>query len=81
MIEWLFGCRHKHTSRVWTPKNHPEKSRVVCLTCGQEFHYDLHTMRVGKRLPAPRPRAWDDGIPKSNTGQTINPTLIDKEAL
>ena len=34
MIEFAFGCHHRHVSRVFTIKKRTYK---VCLDCGHEF--------------------------------------------
>jgi len=34
MFQFVFGCRHRHLSRVFTIKNRTYK---VCFDCGEEF--------------------------------------------
>ena len=34
MFRFVFGCRHRHLSRVFTIKNRTYK---VCFDCGDEF--------------------------------------------
>ena len=34
MFRFVFGCRHRHLSRVFTIKNRTYK---VCFDCGEEF--------------------------------------------
>ena len=34
IFEFLFGCRHRHMSRLFTIKRRTYK---VCFDCGQEF--------------------------------------------
>ena len=34
VFQFLFGCRHRHLSRVFTIKRRTYK---VCFDCGQEF--------------------------------------------
>jgi hypothetical protein len=34
MFKFVFGCRHRHLSRVFTIKNRTYK---VCFDCGEEF--------------------------------------------
>ncbi len=58
----MFGCRHKHMSRVFTPKRvgvaHAE-SYVVCLDCSAKFAYDWETMTRGKGIkPEVVPITW-----------------------
>jgi hypothetical protein len=52
MVKLLFGCRHRRLTRPMTPVNRvsltPGITYVACLDCGQQFHYDLVTMRMGK---------------------------------
>lgn len=43
ILDWLFGCTHAETSRVFTIDG---RSYVVCLTCGKEMNYDLEQMRI-----------------------------------
>jgi hypothetical protein len=59
---WLVRCRHKKCSLPITIKPGKQASGVaaltgtyfVCLDCGKEFAYDLHTMRVVK-APSSKP--------------------------
>lgn len=34
LLEFIFGCRHRHISRVFTIKH---RTYRVCFDCGQEF--------------------------------------------
>lgn len=34
LLEFIFGCRHRHLSRVFTIKHRTYK---VCFDCGREF--------------------------------------------
>jgi hypothetical protein len=34
MLQFIFGCRHRHLSRVFTIKHRTYK---VCFDCGREF--------------------------------------------
>jgi hypothetical protein len=43
VFQFIFGCRHRHLSRVFTIKHRTYK---VCFDCGREFD-----------LPDPKPRA------------------------
>jgi hypothetical protein len=40
---FIFRCRHKVTSRVFT---RDKVKYIVCLECGFEFEYDLERMSV-----------------------------------
>jgi hypothetical protein len=44
MFDALFGCRHRHLSRVFTIKHRTYK---VCFDCGREF--DLPSAHEPKR--------------------------------
>jgi hypothetical protein len=50
----LFGCRHKRITRPMTPARKPGaqmgSTYVVCLDCGQQFHYDVANMRMGAQV-------------------------------
>jgi hypothetical protein len=53
VINWLFGCRHRELSRVFTTvgkSGFTKQHRVVCTRCGTEYEYDLTHMRRGKKL-------------------------------
>jgi hypothetical protein len=45
IFQFLFGCRHRHLSRVFTIKHRTYK---VCFDCGREF--DLPDAHAPKRL-------------------------------
>lgn len=45
MFQFVFGCRHRHLSRVFTIKKRTYK---VCFDCGQEF--DLPSAHSPERL-------------------------------
>jgi transcription elongation factor Elf1 len=54
--DYLFGCTHANTSRVFTVrlKKWPrtvKRTYVCCLDCGQEFSYDWQNMRIAKESP------------------------------
>ncbi len=55
LLNLLFGCRHRRISRPMTAAHRPgmpaAATYVVCLECGQQFHYDLSRMRIGKPMP------------------------------
>lgn len=49
IIDFIFGCSHSNTSRVFTlllRGRWQKRSYIVCLDCGREFEYDLENMRV-----------------------------------
>ena len=41
-FESLFGCHHRHLSRVFTIQR---RSYRVCLDCAQQFDYSWESMR------------------------------------
>lgn len=45
IFQFIFGCRHRHLSRVFTIKHRTYK---VCFDCGQEF--DLPDAHAPGRL-------------------------------
>jgi len=47
ILEFLFGCRHAHLSRVFTLQGETYK---VCCDCGAKFAYSLQTMSVRRRV-------------------------------
>lgn len=51
ILNWLFGCHHRHMSRVWTIPPGSQQPYVTCLDCGAEFQYDWGTMKIGQELP------------------------------
>jgi len=57
MVNVLFGCRHRKTTRPITPAHKASEAAgdtyVACLGCGKQFHYDLKTMRIGKPISTP----------------------------
>jgi len=54
LLNSLFGCSHQRTTFPLTPGHkmasatHRHGTYVVCLDCGQEFHYDWKEMRLGE---------------------------------
>lgn len=50
VFQFIFGCRHRHLSRVFTIKH---RTYRVCFDCGQEF--DLPDAHAPKRFGAHRP--------------------------
>lgn len=53
MMNLLFGCRHHNMTRPITPVRKASVTAsctyVVCLDCGQQFHYDTTQMCMGKQ--------------------------------
>jgi hypothetical protein len=41
ILWFVFGCRHRRKSGVFTIK---KRTYQVCLKCGQEFEYSLERM-------------------------------------
>jgi hypothetical protein len=50
LLNFLFGCRHTHLSRVFTIHRHTYR---VCCDCGAEFDYSLETMVLQRRRKQP----------------------------
>lgn len=51
-FNFFMGCKCRNLSRPFTITR-PGQAPVtyeVCLDCGQEYAYDLDTMRVGSRV-------------------------------
>lgn len=42
-LDYAFGCRHTHLSRVFTIHG---RSYKVCCDCGKDFDYSLRTMAI-----------------------------------
>ena len=45
IFQFIFGCHHRHLSRVFTIK---KRTYQVCFECGGEFEYSwelMHSMR------------------------------------
>jgi hypothetical protein len=57
LINLLFGCRHRRITRPMTATHKaaekPGVTYVTCLDCGQQFHYDLATMKMGTLIAKP----------------------------
>jgi len=47
VFQFIFGCRHRHLSRVFTIKHHTYR---VCFDCGREF--DLPDAQASMRSDA-----------------------------
>jgi len=48
ILDFLFGCRHGHLSRVFTLQGETYR---VCCDCGAKYGYSLETMSIERRLP------------------------------
>ncbi len=56
LVDWLFGCSHRHTSFPFTRRRASEgrgpvfytETYVVCLDCGKRFDYDWAAMTLAK---------------------------------
>src|SRR5579864_778641 len=46
-LEYLFGCRHRLLSRVFTLQG---ESYRVCCDCGAKYAYSLETMSIERRV-------------------------------
>ena len=49
----LFSCSHETTTFPQSPRGFHATSltRIVCLNCGKEFHYDWNKMRMFEAAP------------------------------
>jgi hypothetical protein len=57
VFQLIFGCRHRHLSRVFTIKH---RTYRVCFDCAREFDLpDVHTLG--------RPSVADNTDPRTNT--------------
>jgi hypothetical protein len=45
IFEWIFGCHHRHLSRVFTIDRQTYK---VCFACGTKLRYSWRTMSLLK---------------------------------
>ncbi len=53
ILNLLYGCRHKRLSRPITLVHTRAEAGlcyIVCLDCGQQFHYDTENMQMGRRM-------------------------------
>jgi hypothetical protein len=51
VLNFLFGCRHRNLSRVFTIGG---QTYCVCRDCGATFSYSLENMSIMHRNAAPR---------------------------
>jgi hypothetical protein len=54
VLQFAFGCRHRHRSAVFTIK---KRTYQVCLKCGREFDYSWALMHVVRSNVFHRPDA------------------------
>jgi len=50
IFEWIFGCPHRHLSRVFTIDRQTYK---VCFACGTKLRYSWKTMSLVKTETPP----------------------------
>jgi hypothetical protein len=66
LVNLLFGCRHKRITRPITPVHKAAivsgETYVACLDCGQQLHYDLAKMQIGKPIIAPDLKPFHSSI-------------------
>ena len=48
MVDWIFGCHHRHVSRVFTIDR---QTYQVCFGCGAKLRYSWRTMSLIKTQP------------------------------
>jgi len=48
-LDFLFGCHHRHLSRVFTIDR---RTYRVCCDCGAKFQYSLESMSMESRFRA-----------------------------
>jgi hypothetical protein len=74
VIDSVFRCHHKRTTRPITPAHKPGEragdTYVACLECGKRLHYNLKTMRIGKPIPT----SEDSGLQVEGAG-VLHPKL------
>ncbi len=56
LLDFLFGCSHKHysfpiTTKTWQRRGSPvrKSTYIVCLDCGKQFPYDWDEMKIVTR--------------------------------
>jgi len=49
-FDFLFGCHHRHLSRVFTLGGETYR---VCCDCGAKYAYSLKTMSMERRVSHP----------------------------
>jgi len=70
VMRLFFGCRHRRITRPMTAvhkaSENPGPTYIVCLDCGQQFHYDLATMSAGKLIAKDSPLAGNEHFQPPN---------------
>ena len=51
IVEWIFGCRHKKLSRVFTIDHNTYQ---VCFACGRKLQYSWRAMSLIKTSENPQ---------------------------
>jgi hypothetical protein len=59
IFEWIFGCHHRHLSRVFTIDRQTYK---VCFACGTKLRYSWRTMSLLKMETPPTLRSLVTGF-------------------
>lgn len=49
VLDFVFGCHHRHLSRVFTIGG---RTYRMCCDCGTKFNYSLENMRMERRFRA-----------------------------
>ncbi len=75
LFEFLFGCHHRNLSRVFTIRARTYK---VCMDCGAEFDYSLHTMALKTRH---EPGRQAETILHGVTARALNLSATAKNAM
>jgi hypothetical protein len=55
MFDWIWGCHHRHLSRVFTIDRQTYR---VCFACGAKLRYSWRTMSLIKTEAAPTPGSF-----------------------
>ena len=78
VIQFAFGCRHRHVSRVFTINKRTYK---VCLDCGRELCYRMLTSRMhSSSLTSAPGQKRSVGLPLHEVNIIyIKASIIDKE--
>ncbi len=54
-FDWIFGCHHRHLSRVFTIER---QTYQVCFACGGKLRYSWRTMSLIKPEPSRMQRSF-----------------------
>ncbi len=65
VLDFIFGCHHRHLSRVFTIDR---RTYRVCCDCGVKFPYSLDCMCIERSVP----RIWNrlDAVIQTNRTQS-----------